>query len=49
VAANLESQFGLSYNDIMDVWKEMNEKKKAGELGDNADRGANQEGKKEEE
>lgn len=47
-AANLQSQFGLSYNDIMDVWKEMNEKK-AGELGDSSERGPNQMGKKEEE
>lgn len=54
VAANLKSQFGLSYNDIMDVWTEMNEKKKNGELGNNSrDRddaggGGNQEGKREE-
>ena len=26
-AASRKSQFGLSYNDIMDVWKEMNKER----------------------
>ena len=36
--ASKKSQFGLSYNDIMDVWKEM--KKDGDEEGDGGDKGA---------